>query len=415
MSKRRVVITGLGAVTPAGCNVPSFWASLLEGRSGITPLTAFDSEGFSSKVAGQVKGFDATSVIGEKELENLDRFVQFALVAADEAIKSSGLDLNKEDLDRIGVLIGSGIGGLATIEAEKETLDARGPRRIRPHFIPALLINMAAGHVSMKYGLKGPNEAIVTACATGNHSIGCAFRKIQHGLADVMVAGGSEAAITPLGFGGFCAMRALSTRYNDTPEAASRPFDKGRDGFVMGEGAGVVVVEELERAKARGAEIYAEIVGFGETADAFHLTQPAPEGRGARKAIEAALKDAGAGPDEVDYINAHGTSTPVGDPRETEAIKAALGEHARSVPVSSTKSIIGHLLGAAGGVETVATALMLKHGVIHPTINYQEPDPECDLDYVPNEARRKRIHFALSNSLGFGGHNAILAFRSFEG
>jgi 3-oxoacyl-[acyl-carrier-protein] synthase II len=370
-------------------------------------------EKHSSKIAGQVNGFDPGSIVSEREREQFDRFIQFAIVAAHSAVSDAGLEIEEIDPTRIGTLIGSGIGGIGTIEQQTGIMIQRGPRRISPHFIPAVITNMASGITAMKLGLKGPNVSVATACATGNHSIGDAFKCIQRGVADVMLAGGTEAAVTPLGMAGFCSMRALSTR-NDEPEKASRPFDKERDGFVMAEGSGVVVIEELEHAKKRGAEIYAEVAGYGATADAFHLTAPAPEGEGAQRAMGAALADAGVGAEAVDYVNAHGTSTPVGDVRETEAIKGFFKEHARKLAVSSTKSMVGHLLGAAGGVETIATALIIKNGVIHPTINQEVSDPECDLDYVPNEARESRVQVALSNSLGFGGHNATLLFRRFS-
>jgi 3-oxoacyl-[acyl-carrier-protein] synthase II len=413
MSDRRVVITGLGLVCPLGNDIESYWKALVEGRSGISRVERFDVEKHSSKIAGQVNGFDAATIISEREMEQYDRFIQFAIVASHSAVSDAGLEIDRIDSTRIGALIGSGIGGIGTIEQQTGIMIQRGPRRISPHFIPAVITNMASGITAMKLGLKGPNVSVATACATGNHSIGDAFKCIQRGSADMMLAGGTEAAVTPLGMAGFCSMRALSTR-NDEPEKASRPFDKERDGFVMAEGSGIVVLEELEHAKKRGAEIYAEIVGYGATADAFHLTAPSPEGEGAQRAMAAALKDGGVNPEDVDYINAHGTSTPVGDVRETEAIKGYFKDHARQLAVSSTKSMVGHLLGAAGGVETVATALMLKRGIIHPTINQEVSDPECDLDYVPNEARESRVELALSNSLGFGGHNATLLFRRFS-
>lgn len=411
MSDRRVVVTGLGLVCPLGTDVETFWDALTHGKSGISAVTGFDAGKHSSRIAGQVNGFDPAPVLDTKEVEQYDRFIQFAIVAAHSAVTDAGLDLGRTDATRIGVYIGSGIGGIGTIEKQAETLIQRGPRRVSPHFIPSVITNMASGITAMKLGLKGPNEAVATACATGNHAIGDAFKCIQRGDADIMLCGGSEAAITPLGMAGFCSMRALSTR-NDTPEKASRPFDKERDGFVMAEGAGVLVLEEMESARRRGARIYGEVAGYGATADAFHLTAPAPEGEGAQRAMAMALTDAGLGPEEVDYVNAHGTSTPVGDVRETEAIKGFFKDHARRLAVSSTKSMVGHLLGAAGGVEGAATVLTLSRGVIHPTINYEVPDPECDLDYVPNEAREARVRVALSNSLGFGGHNATIAFRA---
>lgn len=411
MAQRRVVVTGLGVVCPLGNDIPTLWDALIHGRSGISRVTGFDIEKHTTKIAGQVNGFNPLSILDEKEVELYDRFIQFAIVASHSAATDAGLDMSRLDPTRIGAYIGSGIGGIGTIEKQNEILLQRGPRRISPHFIPSVITNMASGIASMKLGLKGPNESVATACATGNHAIGDAFRCIQRGDADIMLCGGSEAAVTPLGMAGFCSMRALSTR-NDAPEKASRPFDKERDGFVMAEGAGVVVLEELESARRRGARIYAEIVGYGATADAFHLTAPAPEGEGAQRAMAAALADARIPPEEVDYINAHGTSTPVGDVRETQAIKGFFKEHARKLAVSSTKSMVGHLLGAAGGVEAAASVLTLLNGVIHPTINYEVPDPECDLDYVPNAAREAKVRVAMSNSLGFGGHNATLVFRA---
>lgn len=413
MSDRRVVITGLGVVSPVGNDLKTFWDSLVNGRSGISQVTGFDVGKHTSRIAGQVNGFDPSSVLDSKEIQQYDRFIQLAIVASFAAVADADLDLERLDASRVGAFIGSGIGGIGTIEKQAEILFQRGPRRISPHFIPAVITNMASGITSMKLGLKGPNESVATACATGNHAIGDAFKCIQRGDADVMLCGGSEAAITPLGLAGFCSMRALSTR-NDAPEKASRPFDKERDGFVMAEGAGIVLLEELENARRRGVQIYGEIVGYGATADAFHLTAPAPQGEGAQRAMRAAVADARLTPEDVDYINAHGTSTPVGDVRETEAIKGFFKEHARKLAISSTKSMVGHLLGAAGGVEAAATVLILKHGVIHPTINYEVPDPECDLDYVPNEAREAKVQVALSNSLGFGGHNATLVFRRFS-
>lgn len=410
----RVVVTGLGAVTPLGNSVQEFWEGLQQGRSGIARVASFDPSDFSSQIAGEVKGFDPEKFIEPKECKRMDRFVQFAVVGSQLAVDDAALDLSHEDLNRIGVYIGSGIGGIATMESQKETMMAKGPRRISPFLIPMMIVNIASGLVSMRFGIKGPNSCCATACATGNHAIGDAFRIIQRGEADVMIAGGSEAAITPLGFGGFCSMKALSCR-NDEPERASRPFDKDRDGFVMGEGAGVVVLESLEHARARGAKIYAEVVGYGMTGDAHHITAPAPEGEGAQRAMKAALKDAGLQTTDVDYINAHGTSTELNDQLETMAIKKVFGDHAYQLVVSSTKSMTGHLLGAAGGVEMIATILALHHGVIPPTANHENPGEGCDLDYCPIQARKKDIRVAISNSFGFGGHNAVLAAKKYEG
>ncbi len=410
---RRVVVTGLGVVSPVGNTVDEFWNALKEGRSGTSRVERFDPEKYSSKVAAEVKQFDPGDAFSEKDAARMDLFVQYAMKAAVTAVELSGLDLENSDRSRIGVIIGSGIGGIHTLEAQKEILDKKGPRRISPYLIPMLIVNMASGMVSIHYGLQGPNTSVVTACATGNHSIGDAMRQIQYGHADVMIAGGTEAAISPLGFGGFCAMRALSTR-NDEPEKASRPFDKDRDGFVMGEGAGIVVLEELEHAKKRGATIYGEIAGYGMSADAHHITMPDPEGNGAINAMRLALDDAKIPLDQVDYINAHGTSTQYNDKFETNAIKSLFSSRANEVAVSSTKSMTGHLLGAAGAVEFIAIILAIKDGIIPPTINYETPDPECDLDYVPNTARKTTIRCAISNSFGFGGHNAVLAARKFE-
>ena len=414
MSRRRVVITGLGCVSPVGNTVEASWASLLAGRSGIAPITAFDTTGFACQIAGEVKGLDLDSYISAKDARTMDRFIHLGVVAAAQAIADAGLpqgDALSDDLaERIGCVIGSGIGGLPLIENMHGELTNRGPRRISPFFVPASIINMISGHVSMRHGFKGPNLAVVTACTTGLHSIGEATRLIQYGDADIVVAGGSEATVSPLGIGGFAAMRALSTR-NDDPAAASRPWDKDRDGFVLGEGAGVMVVESLESAQARGARIYAEIVGYGMSADAGHMT--APNMDGPRRAMVNALRNAGVNPDQVDYVNAHGTSTPLGDVNETNAIKAALGEHARQTLVSSTKSMTGHLLGGAGGVESVFTALSVYHQQVPPTINLDHQDPECDLDYCANTARDVKIDIAVKNNFGFGGTNGSLIFKRF--
>lgn len=414
MEYRRVVVTGLGVISPIGNTVDEFWSALLAGKNGVTRLSAFDPSRFSCQIAAEVKDFNPKKFMSDKDARRLDRFVQFGLVASEEAIRDSGLLLEKEDRTRIGVLVGSGIGGLHTIEREHTEYMKRGPEKgpskITPFLIPMLISNMAAGHISITFGLKGPNSACVTACATGNHAIGDAFKIIQRGDAEVMIAGGTEGAITPMGFGGFCSLKALSLR-NDEPEKASRPFDRERDGFIMGEGAGVLVLEEFGRAKKRSANIYCEIIGYGMSGDAYHITAPDPTGDGAKRCMEAAVKDAKISLDEVDYINAHGTSTKLNDKIETQAIKNLFKEHAKKLAISSTKSMTGHLLGAAGGVEAAICALAIKKGVIPPTTNYEYPDPECDLDYVPNQPRESKIKTAISNALGFGGHNATLTFR----
>ncbi|HPT96782.1 MAG TPA: beta-ketoacyl-ACP synthase II [Armatimonadota bacterium] len=412
MSRRRVVVTGLGAITPLGNTVAAYWEGLKAGRSGAGPITRFDASPFTTRIACEVKGFNPEEYIDPREVRHIDRFAQFAIAAAKQAVADSGLEITPENAERIGVVIGSGIGGIETWEKQHAIYLNRGPGRISPYFVPMMICDMAAGHVSITLGCKGPNLATVTACATGTHAIGDAASIIRRGDADVMIAGGTEAAITPMGVGGFCAARALSTR-NDEPERASRPFDKDRDGFVPGEGVGVLVLESEEHARARGAMIYAEVAGYGMTGDAHHITAPAPGGEGAARAMLLALKDAGMAPSDVDYINAHGTSTQANDVAETAAIKRAYGEHARKLMVSSTKSMTGHLLGAAGGIEAIACALAVRYGVVPPTINYETPDPECDLDYVPNTAREVRVRAAMSNSLGFGGHNACLIFRAF--
>jgi 3-oxoacyl-[acyl-carrier-protein] synthase II len=408
---RRVVITGVGSINALGNNARESWAAMLEGRSGIDRISHFDAADFSCQIAAEVKGFDPLTVVSKPESRKMDPFTLFGLAAAQEALTDAGMlsgeDVSGYDPDRAGCIMGVGIGGLTDIEAQKELMMERGPRRISPHFIPKIMMNAVAGRISMRYGLRGPNFVTASACASANHAIGLAMRSIKMGDADVMLTGGAEATITPLGIAGFCSLRAMSTR-NDDPQAASRPFDKGRDGFVMGEGAGALVFEEYEHARRRGAEIYAEVSGFGMTADAHHITAPAPEGRGAAAAMRMALEEAGVDPSEVDYINAHGTSTPINDPLETQAVKTVFGEHAQRVAISSTKSMTGHLLGAAGAVELVVTALSIKDGRIHPTANYEERDPECDLDYVPGSAREQYVRHALSNSLGFGGHNAVL-------
>lgn len=412
--ERRVGITGIGAITPVGNNVPEYWEALSQGKSGIEKTTLFDVSQFTSQIAGEVKDFEPEKYIDKKEARRMDRFAQFAMAASSEAIQDSKLDLSQEDTKRIGVLLGSGIGGLGTIEKEHKVLLAKGPRRVSPFLIPMLIIDMASGLVSIKYGLKGPNSAVVTACASSAHAIGDAFKIIQRGDAEAMVTGGTEGAITPLGLAGFCSMKALSTR-NDDPHKASRPFDKERDGFVMAEGAGIVILESLEHAKARGAKVYAEMVGYGMSGDAYHMTAPAPEGEGAANAMQAALDNARMKPEEVDYINAHGTSTLLNDKYETIAIKKVFGEYSKEIPVSSTKSMTGHLLGAAGGVELITCLLAMEKGVIPPTMNYEYPDPDCQgLDFVPNQARKKEVKVAMSNSFGFGGHNAVLIIKKLE-
>jgi 3-oxoacyl-[acyl-carrier-protein] synthase II len=413
VDKTRVVITGLGAVTPLGNTAEEFWASLIQGKSGIGPITRFDSTDFSTRIAGEVKGFDALKFVDKKDDRKLDLYLKYALACAVMAVEDAGLDPAKENGDRFGVLVGSGIGGLSTLLDSHKVLLDKGPDRVSPFFIPMLIINMASGLISMRFGARGPNSSVVTACATGNHAIGDATRIIQRGDADMMIAGGAEAIIIPLTIAGFCQMRAMSTR-NEEPAKASRPFDAERDGFVCGEGGGLVVLESLEHARRRDARIYAEVVGYGMTGDAHHMTAPDPEGDGAARAMAAALRDAAVQPSEVGYINAHGTSTPYNDKFETIAIKRVFGEHARRLPVSSTKSMTGHLLGAAGGIEAIATTLAIYHGILPPTINYEKPDPECDLDYVPNQARKQDVEVALSNAFGFGGTNAILAFRKYR-
>jgi 3-oxoacyl-[acyl-carrier-protein] synthase II len=414
MSKNRVVITGLGVISPVGNDISSFWGSLVEGKGGVGPLTSFDPINFDSRIAAEVKGFDPSSVgMDHKEARRTAKFVQYAVAASHQAIISSGLDLNKEDKERIGVLIGSGIGSLYTIEEEHKVMLNKGPARMSPFLIPMLIVNEASGFVGINFGLKGPNFCIATACASGSHSIGDAFRIIERGEADVMITGGTESCIVPTAVGGFCALRALSKR-NDEPQKASRPFDRDRDGFIMAEGCGLVVLESLDHAIKRNAQIIAEIVGFGMTCDAFHITAPDPEGEGAAKAMSLALTDAKLNPEDVDYINAHGTSTKLNDKIETLSIKKVFGNYAKEVMISSTKSVTGHLLGAAGGVEFLACCLAIRDQVVPPTINYDHPDPECDLDYIPNAARKDKVEVCVSNSLGFGGHNATLVVKKFK-
>jgi 3-oxoacyl-[acyl-carrier-protein] synthase II len=407
MSRRRVVITGLGTVNPVAHEVPAYWKALVAGKSGIGPVTLLDSTQFKVHFAGEVRDFQPEKVINAKEVRRLDRFAQFGLFASIEAAKDSGVDFSKEDPYRCGVIIGSGIGGLTELEEQHAIYIAKGPSRVGPFVVPKMIANAASGHVSIHFGLMGPNTAIATACASAAHAIGDSLRAIQYDQADVMITGGAEAAITHMGLGGFCSARALSLR-NDDPQTASRPFDKDRDGFVLSEGAGIVVLEELEHAKKRGAPIHAELLGVGSTADAYHITAPHPEGAGASRAMENALRDARVLPTQIEYINAHGTSTELGDTAETTAIKRVFGTHAKKLAVSSTKSMLGHLLGASGGVELIATILALKHRVVHATINYQTPDPSCDLDYVPNHPREMKVTTAISNSFGFGGHNCTL-------
>ena len=409
---RRVVVTGVGLVSPLGIGTEANWEALCAGRGGIGPITHFDASEFSSQIAGEVKGFDPLQFVNKKDVKKMDVFIQYAIAASQFAMDDAGVSVTEDIATRVGVFIGSGIGGFSTIEREHKALIEGGPRRISPFFIPASIINLAAGQVSIRFSAKGPNSATCTACSASAHAIGDAFEIIRRNEADVMIAGGSEAAITPLAVGGFAAMRALSTR-NADPLHASRPFDRERDGFVMGEGAGVIILEELEFAKQRRAPIYAELVGYGMSADAFHITAPSEDGDGGMRVMDKALKHAGVQPAQVDYINAHGTSTPFNDKLETLAIKRLFGDHARTLAISSTKSMTGHLLGAAGGLEAGITVLAVKHQVIPPTINYEFPDPECDLDYVPNQKREKKIEYALSNSFGFGGTNGALLFRRY--
>ena len=414
MEKRRVVVTGLGIVSPLGIGQEENWDAVSNGKSGIGPITRFDPKDVNAKIAGEVKNFNPEDYIEKKEIKKMDTFLHYSLAAGKMAVEDSGLVINDENAERVGVLVGSGLGGLETIEKYHTLMLEKGPKKISPFFIPMLIVNLAPGHLSMHFGCKGPNLSIVTACATGNHSIGEAFKIIQRGDADAMIAGGVESTITPLGIGGFCAMKALSTR-NDEPERASRPFEKDRTGFVMAEGAGMIILEELESAKKRGASIHGEITGFGCNSDAHHITAPSPGGEGAARCMNLALNDAGLNPEDIDYVNAHGTSTYMNDLYETQGMKSVFKESAKKLWVSSTKSMTGHLLGAAGGVEAVFSLLTIKNGVVPPTINYETPDPECDLDYVPNTAREKQVDKVMSNSFGFGGTNATLIFQKFEG
>lgn len=412
MSKR-VVITGLAAIAPVGTGLENFWQSLLEGKSGIDRITRFDASEFSTQIAGEVKDFDPSLYMDKKEAKRMDRFTQYAIAGSKMALKDAEIDLDTIDKNRVGVVLGSGVGGMETLEDTARVLHEKGPGRVSPFFVPMMIGNMAAGQVAIATGVKGPNITVVTACASATNAIGDAFKLIQRGGADAVITGGTEASIVPLALAGFCSMKALSTR-NDDPQKASRPFDAQRDGFVMGEGAGIVILESLEHAQKRGARIYAEVFGYGVTADAHHITAPAPGGVGAAQAMREAINDAGIAKEDVDYINAHGTSTNLNDKYETMAIKDVFGEYAKKLAISSTKSMTGHLLGAAGGIEMVATSLSVFYDMVPPTINYENPDPECDLDYVPNKARKMKVDYALSNSLGFGGHNATVLIGKYK-
>jgi 3-oxoacyl-[acyl-carrier-protein] synthase II len=411
---RRVVVTGVGLVIPTGIGVETAWKNVCDGKSGIGPLTRFDPNGFETKIAAEVKNFNPELYIDKKEIKKMDLFIHYAIAATKEALEDAQLSITRENSEQIGVIVGTGLGGLPSIERYHKVLLERGPSRITPFFIPMLIANLASGQIAIQFGPKGPNTCVVTACATGAHCIGDAFRAIVYGDAEAMITGGTEANITPLTIGGFNAMKALSTR-NDEPEKACRPFEKNRDGFVIAEGSGILILEELQFALKRKAKIYAELIGYGYTGDAYHITAPSPDGDGAVRCMRMAIKDAGLTPEDVDYINAHGTSTPLNDLTETIAIKSVFGDHAKRVPVSATKSMTGHLLGAAGSTEAIFTLLSIRDGIMPPTINYEEPDPQCDLDYVPNVARRKPIKVGMSNAFGFGGTNATLIFRRFEG
>jgi 3-oxoacyl-[acyl-carrier-protein] synthase II len=415
MNKKRIVVTGLGVVSPIGIGKAAFLESIKAGRSGVGKVSYFDVSTYPCHIDAEVKGFQADQFMDRKKMKRMDPFAQFAMAAARMAVEDAGIDFSKENPERCGVIVGSGIGGLQTIEAEHSVILEKGMRRVSPFLIPMLISNIASGEIAIEYGITGPNYSVSSACATANHALGASLRHLRYGDADVVIAGGAEAAITALGYAGFCQARALTTDFNDCPEKASRPFDKNRSGFVMGEGAGVLVLETLEHAQARGAKIYGELAGFGATDDAYHITAPSPEGKAATRAMQLALEDAGVRPEEVDYINAHGTSTELNDKTETMALKKVFGDHARKLAISSTKSMTGHLLGAAGGVELIATLLCMENGFIHPTINHETSDPECDLDYVPNVARTAQIQCALSNSLGFGGHNAVVVAKRFNG
>lgn len=410
---KRVVITGLGAITPIGKNLADYWDGLLQGRSGVGAVTLFDASEHACQIAAEVKNFDPHQYLDKKDAKRMDRFAQFGVCASIQTLTDAKLEINELNADQVGVLIGTGVGGLRVMETQNENLITKGPKKVSPFTIPMMIANMAAGLTAIHTGAKGPNSCTVTACAAGSHAIGDAFRLIQGGYAQAMICGGAEAAVTPLSFAGFCSAKALSTR-NDSPENASRPFDRDRDGFVMGEGSGILLLEELGQALERGARIYAEIVGYGMTCDAYHMTSPVPGGQGATKAIELALADGNLNPNQVDYINAHGTSTQANDSNETKAIKKALGERASQIPVSSTKSMTGHLLGGSGGIEAVATVMAIANNRVPPTINLENPDPDCDLDYVPNSSREQEVNVALSNSFGFGGHNVTLAFKKYS-
>jgi len=409
---RRAVITGMGVITPIGNTLDEYCEGLLAGKSGIAQISLFDASQYPSRIAGEVKNFDPVKYMDRKRIPRMDRFAQFAIAAAVQAIEDSGLDISKEDPYRIGVVCGTGIGGLKTLEREVGVLLSKGPSRVSPFFIPMLITNISPGEIAIRYGFKGPNYSVSSACASSSHAIGDALRLIREGKADVIISGGSEAAITPIGLAGFCSLKALSTR-NDDPAHASRPFDKERDGFIMSEGAGILVIEELQHARARGAHILAELAGYGATDDAYHITAPDPSGEAPADSMKIAIKDAGLGPDDVDYVNAHGTSTQLNDKSETLAIKKVFGEHAHKLAISSTKSMVGHMLGAAGAAEIIASILCMNKGMVHATVNYQVPDPDCDLDYVPNNPRKMEVDTFISNSLGFGGHNATLVVRRY--
>ncbi|PKM47701.1 MAG: beta-ketoacyl-[acyl-carrier-protein] synthase II [Firmicutes bacterium HGW-Firmicutes-8] len=411
--KKRVVITGLGLVTPVGLGKEAFWTSLVNGRSGIVSISRFDASELATKIAGEVRDFDPLNYLDKKEARRMDRFTHFACAATQMALEDAGLTPEGLASETVGVIIGSGVGGIETVEEQARVLFSKGPSRVSPFFVPMMIANIAGAQIAINFGFKGPNLTTVTACASSTNSIGEAFRLIQNGEIEVMVTGGTEAPVIPLAMAGFCAMRAMSTK-NDTPDKASRPFDAERDGFVMGEGAGIFIIESLEHAQARGAHIYAEVAGYGVTCDAYHITATDPDGAGAAKAMEMSIKDAGLNPEDVDYINAHGTSTPIGDTSETKAVKSLFGSYAGKLAISSTKSMTGHLLGAAGGIETIACALAIETGEIPPTINYENPDPECDLNYVPNKSIRKEVNVAMSNSFGFGGHNATVLVKKYQ-
>ncbi|MDD2432627.1 MAG: beta-ketoacyl-ACP synthase II [Clostridia bacterium] len=412
--KRRVVITGMGAVTPIGNTVADFWQNLIQGKSGVTRVSRIDVGDVPTQIAGEVKGFQPDLYMDKKEMRRMDRYTQFAIAGVKMALEDAAVDMSEMPSERVGVVIGSGIGGMETLEEQMEVRRVKGPNRVSPFFIPMMISNMAAGQIAIIFGATGPNYTVVTACASATHAIGEAFKMIERGTAEIVITGGTEAPITPMAFAGFCSMRAMSCR-NEEPEKASRPFDQKRDGFIMGEGTGILILESLASAQKRNAPIYAEVLGYGATADAYHITAPAPGGVGAARAMSMALHDAAIKPEEVDYINAHGTSTELNDKYETMAIKNVFGEHTRQLAISSTKSMTGHLLGAAGGVEAIATTLAICHDLVPPTINYEYPDPECDLDYVPNQARKMSVQYALSNSLGFGGHNATILLGKFKG